>query len=105
MCPVALPDRYVEMNIIPKDQLDSKAVFMTLPPLIKGYLRVGATIGNGAVIDHQWNSTDVCIVMPTNLITKKYMKHYMSGSNPLDELEKDLAAQRKAIEASRKESA
>jgi putative hemolysin len=97
MRPTALPHRYVEMNLIPKDQLDAKSVFMTLPPLIKGYIRIGATVGLGAVIDHQWNSVDVCIVMPTQLITKKYMKHYLGGENPLTQLEQDLAAEQSVV--------
>lgn len=97
MCPVALPHRYVEMNLIPKDQIDKKAAFMSLPPLIKGYLRIGATISKGAVIDHQWNSVDVCIVMPTQLITKKYIRHYLGGENALTQLEKDLAAEHNAV--------
>jgi len=108
LCPVALPGRYVEMNLIPKDQLDAKAVFMTLPPLIKGYLRIGATIGKGAVIDHQWNSVDVCIVMPTHVLTKKYVKHYLGRESALTELEKDLAAEHQAVTSAitgRKESA
>lgn len=93
LCPVARPERYVKMDLIPKDQIDVKSVFMELPPLIKGYIRLGASIGDGAVIDHQWNSIDVCIVMPTSLVTEKYMKHYQRGSNALAELEKDLAQQ------------
>jgi putative hemolysin len=91
--PVAQPHRYVDMNLIPKDEIDVKTTFMKLPPLIKGYLRIGATIGDGAVIDSQWNSIDVCIVMPTSLVTEKYMKHYQRGNNALAELEKDLADQ------------
>ncbi len=74
--PKALPQRYVEMNVHAKDAIDAKAVFSSLPPLIKGYMRLGATIGEGAVVDHQFNTTDVCIVMPTHLMTDKYLKHY-----------------------------
>jgi L-ornithine Nalpha-acyltransferase len=98
VCPIARPERYVEMNILPKEQLDIKRVFMGLPPLIKGYLRIGCSIGNGAVIDHQWNSTDVCIVMPTKVLAEKYVKHYYRKDNTLEELEKDLAAQQMATE-------
>jgi len=50
--------------------------FGTLPPLIKGYLRVGAFVGDGAVIDEQFNTTDVCIVVKTELVTEKYLRHY-----------------------------
>jgi L-ornithine Nalpha-acyltransferase len=74
--PRALPGRYVDMNILPRDQIDARRVFMKLPPLIKGYLRVGAMIGDGAVVDEQFNTTDVCIVMPTYMVTDRYVKHY-----------------------------
>ena len=50
--------------------------FATLPPLIKGYLRVGAFVGDGAVIDEQFNTTDVCIVVKTDLVAEKYSRHY-----------------------------
>ena len=41
-----------------------------LPPLIKGYLRLGAFIGDGAVIDHQFGTTDVLIVLPVRRSTR-----------------------------------
>ena len=47
-----------------------------LPPLIKGYLRLGGFVGDGAVIDPQFNTTDVCIIVQTDLITDKYFRHY-----------------------------
>lgn len=76
LCPRALPDVYVDMNRLPKEQFDARRVFASLPPLIKGYLRLGASIGDGAYVDTQWDSIDVCIVMPTHLVTDKYFKHY-----------------------------
>jgi L-ornithine Nalpha-acyltransferase len=72
----ALKGRYINMNIIPKEDLDPRRAFAGLPPLIKGYLRVGATIGDGAVIDHQFNTTDIFIIMQTHQVTKRYRKHY-----------------------------
>ncbi len=72
----ALPERYVGMNMIAKDDIVAKAAFAELPPLIKGYLRTGATVGDGAVIDRDFNTTDVFIAMPTTLIEKRYRKHY-----------------------------
>ncbi len=74
--PRALKGRYINMNIIPKDDIDARRAFAELPPLIKGYLRVGATIGDGAVIDAQFNTTDVCVLMHTSLIANRYRKHY-----------------------------
>lgn len=74
--PKAIKERYIDMNILPKDELESKAIFSDLPPLLKGYFRVGALIGDGAVIDPEFNTTDVCIVAQTNLVTARYRKHY-----------------------------
>ena len=76
ICPVALPDRYVNMNVVPKETFNEKRAFASLPPLIKGYLRLGASIGNGAVIDEQFNTTDVCIVVQTTLLTERYRKYF-----------------------------
>jgi putative hemolysin len=72
----ALPQRYVAMDRMPIARLDMKAALIALPPLIKGYLRLGGFVGDGAVIDDQFNTTDVCIVVKTDLITDKYFRHY-----------------------------
>ena len=72
----AHPSRYVEMNRMAKEAIDSKAALRALPPLIKGYLRLGAHIGDGAVIDHQFGTTDVLIVMPVAAIGAKYIEHF-----------------------------
>ena len=47
-----------------------------MPPLIKGYLRVGAKIGDGCVIDHQFGTVDVFIVMPVKQIAARYVSYY-----------------------------
>ena len=74
--PVAVKGMYVDMNIVNKDDINERRTFASLPPLIKGYLRLGASIGNGAVIDEQFNTVDVCIVVQTNLMTERYRKYY-----------------------------
>lgn len=74
--PIARPGCHVEMNIDSKDSLNAKNIMMSLPPLLKGYLRLGAQIGDGAYVDQQFNTTDVCIVLQTHLITDRYKKHY-----------------------------
>ncbi len=74
--PVALKEHYVGMNIHKKETINERRAFASLPPLIKGYLRLGATIGEGAVIDHQFNTIDVCIVVQTSLMTDRYRKYY-----------------------------
>jgi len=83
----ALPERYVDMKLLPREAFDPDAAFNTmkmdprngsnsLPPLIKGYIRVGGFVGDGAVIDPQWNSVDVFIIVKTDLITSRYIRHY-----------------------------
>lgn len=67
---------YVPMNRISKDAINSKAALKAIPALIKGYLRLGAYIGDGAVIDHQFGTTDVLIVLPVEKIDPRYFDHY-----------------------------
>ena len=67
---------FVDMNRMPKDEVDAKAALRALPPLIKGYLRLGAYIGDGAVIDHQFGTTDVLIILPVEKIDPRYFEHF-----------------------------
>jgi len=75
----ALPGRHVEMRRIPHDRLDMRGALASLPPLVKGYLRLGGFVGDGAVVDHDFNTTDVSIIVKTDLITEKYYRHYERG--------------------------
>ena len=72
----ALPSRHVEMNRLPKDAINPRAALRALPPLIKGYLRLGAYIGVGAVIDRQFGTTDVLIILPVSAINARYIEHF-----------------------------
>ena len=74
--PRALASRYVDMRRIDPEELDPKRALAQLPPLIKGYLRLGGFVGDGAVIDSQFNTTDVAVVVKTDLVTDKYYRHY-----------------------------
>lgn len=74
--PIALPERYTSMSLLSAEDTDRKAALCALPPLIKGYLRLGGFVGDGAVIDHQFHTTDVCVVVKTDLVTQKYHRHY-----------------------------
>jgi L-ornithine Nalpha-acyltransferase len=73
-------ERYVQMNMLPKSKLDARAALRSLPPLIKGYLRLGATFGEGAVIDHQFGTTDVFVLLRTSAISTRYLHHLESAS-------------------------
>jgi len=72
----ALPQRFVSMDRMPIEQIDVKQALIDLPPLVKGYLRLGGFVGEGAVIDEQFNTTDVCVVVKTDQVTEKYYRHY-----------------------------
>ncbi len=74
--PRALAHHYVPMDILPPSDFDAQAVLKDLPPLIKGYLRLGGFVGEGAVVDHQFNTTDVCVVVKTDQLTEKYDRRY-----------------------------
>jgi len=74
--PRAVADRYVRMDRMDATGLDVRAVLNELPPLVKGYLRLGGFVGDGAVLDPQFNTTDVCVVVKTELVTDKYARHY-----------------------------
>ena len=69
-------DRYVSMAMISKEQLDPRKARETLSPLIKGYLRLGARFGDGAVVDKAFNTTDVFVVMPTKEIGTRYIEYF-----------------------------
>jgi putative hemolysin len=72
----ALTGRYVAMNRLPKSAVDTREALRALPPLIKGYLRLGATFGDGAVIDRQFGTTDVFVILPVSAISARYVAHF-----------------------------
>ncbi len=74
--PRALPGRYVAMDMLARDAVDTEQALAVIPPLIKGYLRLGGFVGDGAVVDHDFNCTDVCIVVQASLLTARYARHY-----------------------------
>jgi L-ornithine Nalpha-acyltransferase len=77
----ALPGLQVEMNRMPKDAINPREALRALPPLIKGYLRLGAYIGDGAVIDRQFGSTDVLIILPVSALNARYIDHFGASAD------------------------
>jgi L-ornithine Nalpha-acyltransferase len=67
---------YVSMNRMPMAEIDQKAALKAMPPLIKAYLRLGAYFGDGAVIDRQFGTIDVLVIMPVANIDPRYFEHY-----------------------------
>ena len=77
----ALPEHYVAMDRLPPLAYDPRLTARALPPLIKGYLRVGAMIGDGGYVDRQFNTVDVFVVMPVERITRRYAGRFGAGAN------------------------
>jgi L-ornithine Nalpha-acyltransferase len=74
--PRALAHRYVTMDRMDRDAIHAPTALNRLPPLVKGYLRLGGFVGDGAVIDTEFNTTDVAVVVRTDMVTEKYYRHY-----------------------------
>lgn len=75
--PRALDSRYVAMDTVGKDALDSNKALAEMPPLLKGYLRLGGCVGDGAVVDRAFNTIDVCIVVETRNLSGRYSRHFV----------------------------
>ncbi len=78
----ARPERHVSMARLPIEQVDAKAALKQMPPLIKGYLRLGARFGSGAVIDQQFGTTDVLVIVPVSFIDPRYLDYLSDESQP-----------------------
>ena len=89
--PVAVPERYVNMNLMPADEIDPRRAVRELPPMIRGYLRLGGQIGDGAVVDYGFNTTDVCVMVEMTQVADKYLNHYLRNT--------DLGKQRRTRKA------
>ena len=72
----ARSELYVEMNRTPKEGIDLKEGLRALPPMVKGYVRAGSYIGEGAVIDRQFGTTDVLIYFPVSRIEKRWRTRF-----------------------------
>lgn len=72
----AVEERFVDMNLIPKEKIDTREAWRQLPPMIKGYLRAGCTIGNGAVVDAQFGTTDVFILSHIAQMSTRYFTKF-----------------------------
>lgn len=79
--PEPIVGRCIPMNIVPECEIEPKKALKSLPPLIKGYMRVGAVFGNGAVIDWQFKTIDVLVIMRVEDIKPSYVNHYKIGTD------------------------
>lgn len=79
--PRVLSEFYNDMNLLPADQVSRPEAMREMPALIKGYLRLNGYVGDGAFIDKEFNTIDVCLVMETDKISARYHSFY-AGKTP-----------------------
>jgi L-ornithine Nalpha-acyltransferase len=65
------------MDLIVPDDLDRKAALSAMPALIRAYLRLGGVVGEGAWIDHAFNTLDVCLVIDTVRMSVRHRDFYV----------------------------
>ncbi len=75
------------MNILPREFIDENDARHQMTPLIKGYLRLGATFGKGVFIDKPFNSYDVFVMLQTKKIDAAYQKHFLGRENALEDFD------------------
>jgi Putative hemolysin len=76
----ALDGRGVAMDMMPAEAIQPRAALAVMPPLIKGYLRLGAMTSREAVVDHAFRTTDILIILPVRQISERYVNHYGSDA-------------------------
>ncbi len=72
----AQPSAFQRMDMIAEQDLDRRAAMLQIPPLIKAYLRLGGFVGEGAFIDHAFNTTDVCLILDTAQMNQRQARLY-----------------------------
>lgn len=81
--------KLARMNILPREFVDSADAKAEMTPLIKGYLRLGATFGRGVFVDAPFNSYDVFVMIETRKMDATYQKHFLGRENALGDPEDD----------------
>lgn len=76
----ALDEFYARMDMVAADALNRVAAMRDVPALIKSYLRLGGFVGDGAFVDHAFNTTDVCLVMDTRRLSDEARARYSGAS-------------------------
>lgn len=67
---------FQRMDLVPPERIDRARAMRATPALIKGYLRLGGLVGEGAFIDRDFNTIDVCLVMDTALMSDEARRRY-----------------------------
>ncbi|MCC5974285.1 MAG: GNAT family N-acetyltransferase [Rubellimicrobium sp.] len=68
--------RFQPMDLVPPDRIDRRAAMVGMPALIKAYLRLGGFVGDGAYVDHAFNTIDVCLVVDADRLSPRQKAIY-----------------------------
>ena len=71
------PEHYVTMDRVADGDLNHVQAMASVPSLIKAYLRLGGFVGDGAYVDHMFNTVDVCLVMDTARMSERHRDDYI----------------------------
>jgi L-ornithine Nalpha-acyltransferase len=74
------PEYHQRLDLVPEGEIDRLLAMAQTPPLIKAYLRLGGSIGDGAYIDHNFNTIDVCLLMDTARMSQRHKRAYTRRS-------------------------
>ncbi len=77
-----LEEYYQPIDLVAAADIDEVAAKKAVPPLIKAYLRLGGFVGDGAYIDHDFNTTDVCLIMDTEAMSQRHKDKYTRAKAP-----------------------
>lgn len=68
------------MERLPSGSYDVGKAVRSLPPLIRGYLRAGAVVGDGAVVDTDMRTIDVFVMLNVSGLAGRYADRFgMAG--------------------------
>lgn len=68
------------MDILDEAEIDRVAAVRAMPALIKAYMRLGAVVGEGAFVDHEFNTVDVCVILEHKAINALQKSIYSKGA-------------------------
>ncbi|WP_417248890.1 GNAT family N-acetyltransferase [Celeribacter sp.] len=75
----AVEEHFQSMDLVPEDEIDRARAMRSVPALIKAYLRMGGTVGEGAFVDHAFNTVDVCLILDVANVSERQREMYTRG--------------------------
>lgn len=72
----SLPQHFTPMDVLPPEKVSRTRALAGIPALIKAYIRLGGFVGEGAYVDRDFNTVDVCLLMDTTRMVDRYRAFY-----------------------------